>query len=116
MDRHARQTRLVGVGREGQARLAATRAEVPLEGLAGDVAARYLAGAGVALVRVRSDATGAGARAIDASVGIEVSPLLPAELSNEGAAIGLRDPATQQLAGGALFALRALRVAFQGNS
>jgi hypothetical protein len=116
MERHARQARLVGVGREGQARLSVARADVPLDGLAGDVAARYLAGAGVGRVRVRSAATAEGARAIDRLVTIEVSPSLAAESPDDGPATGLRDPVTQQLARGATCALRALLRAIRDPS
>ena len=116
MDRHARQARLTGVGREGQARLERAQADVLLDGLAADVAARYLAGAGVASVRVRSDAAGAGARAIDRRVAVEVDPCLPADAPQGGPATGLRDPVVQQLARGALAALRALRLALRAPS
>jgi molybdopterin/thiamine biosynthesis adenylyltransferase len=107
IDRHSRQARLIGVGREGQARLAALRADVPLDGLAADVAARYLAGAGVARVRVRTNAAGESARAMDPSL---------ASGPSETPAMGLLDPVTQQLAHGAVVALRALRLALQGPS
>ena len=115
-DRHARQARLTGVGREGQARIERAHADVPLDGLAADVAARYLAGAGVARVRVRSDAAGKGAFAIDRHVAVEVDPSLPAEPSGAGPAMGLHDPAAQQVARGAVAALRALRLALQAPS
>jgi hypothetical protein len=115
IDRHARQARLTGVGREGQARLAAARADVPLDGLAADVAARYLAGAGVARVRVRTNAAGESARAVDRRVAVEVDPLL-ASGPLEPPAMGLLDPVTQQLAHGAVVALRALRLALRGPS
>ena len=116
MDRHARQARLTGVGCEGQTRIEGARVDVPLDGLAADVAARYLAGAGVAAVRVRSAAVAEGARAIDRRVAIEVTPALRSEPSETGPAAGLRDPVARELARGALCALRVVRVVLQDPS
>jgi len=112
MDRHARQARLAGVGVEGQARIAQASVDVGLGGFAADVAARYLAGAGVGCVRVRSEELAQGARALDGGVRVEVEPRIdpaPAE------ALELDDPSALELARGALFALRALRRASSGN-
>jgi hypothetical protein len=51
MARYTRQSRLVEVGERGQARLMATHVRVPAEGLAHEIEARYLAGAGLQVVR-----------------------------------------------------------------
>lgn len=109
MHRNARQARLAGVGPDGQARIARAHVDVPLDGLAADVAARYLAGAGVAGVRVRSAALGEGARAIDARVLVDVDPSIPPDATAATATMGLHDPAAQAVAQGARFALEALR-------
>jgi hypothetical protein len=114
MHRHARQARLADVGQEGQARIASATVHVPLQGLAGEVAARYLAGAGVAGVRMMSEELAIGPRAIDPRVLVEVdgsSPRTP-----PGTSLGIQDAAAQEVAEGALFALRALRRALQGAS
>jgi hypothetical protein len=106
MDRHARQARLAGVGVEGQARIACASVDVGLVGFAAEVAARYLAGAGVRCVRVRSEGLAQGAAALDESVRVEVDPgIVPAPV--EG--LELDDPSALELARGALYALRALR-------
>lgn len=106
MVRHARQARLAGVGAEGQAKIERASVDVGLDGFAADVAARYLAGAGVGRVRVRAAELAEGARALDASVRVEVAPSLEdAELD----ALGLDAAAARDLARGALCALRALR-------
>src|SRR5580704_4287638 len=72
MDRHGRQIRLTEVGSAGQARLARARVEVSLDGLAGEVAARYLAGAGVGQVCVTNATLAEAARAIDPGVNVAV--------------------------------------------
>ena len=112
MDRHARQSRLVGVGVEGQARIGRCTVDVGLEGLSADVAVRYLAGAGVGRLRVRSAALARAAHAVDAGVGVDVNHLLP---ESPSPVLGLDDPAAAQLASGALFALRALRAGLEGR-
>jgi hypothetical protein len=106
MDRHSRQTRLTGVGAEGQTRIARASVDVGLDGFAAEVAARYLAGAGVGCVRLRAEELGRGARASDGGVRIEVEPGLA---DVPGDALDLGDPAAVELARGALCALRALR-------
>jgi hypothetical protein len=106
MDRHSRQARLAGVGAEGQARIARGSVDVGLDGFAAEVAARYLAGAGVGRVRVRTDEAGRGARATDQEVRVEVEPGLA---DAQGDALDLRDPAALELTRGALCALRAIR-------
>jgi hypothetical protein len=115
MTRHSRQARLAGVGAEGQARLARATVDVRLDGFAAEVAARYLAGAGVACLRVRGEAFAGGARAIDAGVRVTVEPRL--DVAPEGDdALGLGDPAARDLGRGALHALRAIRAALQEPS
>jgi hypothetical protein len=114
MDRHARQARLAGVGASGQARLGRATAEVRLDGLAGDVAARYLAGAGLAGVRVRAEEVAAGARGLDASVRVEVDPSLA--VANEAEPLDLDDASARDLARGALAALRAIRAVLEEAS
>jgi hypothetical protein len=69
--RHTRQSRLAEVGEEGQARLARAAIAVRGDGFAGAVEARYLAGAGVGIVRVAEAAHEAAARAVDPTVTIE---------------------------------------------
>lgn len=126
MDRHDRQAKLAEVGSAGQARIARAVVEVPLVGLAGDIAARYLAGAGVAAVRVREEALASGARALAPAVRVEVAPAggdgagevgPPAQVAPEVASSVslLRDPAAQELARGALAALGALLCALEAS-
>jgi hypothetical protein len=110
MDRHDRQVRLAGVGEAGQARVARVRVDVGLDGLAADVAARYLAGAGVACVRVRETSLCDGARAIDGGVRVEVAPAL-ADAPEANAPVDVADPVAREAARGALLALRVLRAA-----
>jgi hypothetical protein len=106
MNRHARQARLADVGSAGQGRIASSRVTVEGDGLAAVVAGRYLAGAGVAAVRVRSAAIAAAVRGVDPSVGIAIDPAIDGRL-DEG--WDLRDPAARAVATGARAALRALR-------
>lgn len=112
--RHVRQSRLVGV--DGQARIEQASVEVPLDGFAGEVAARYLAGAGVGGLRVPTASLAAVVRAADARVAVEVAPG-PDEVheADRGALAVLDDPAAKALAQGALFALRALRAVLEGR-
>ncbi|HEY6460042.1 MAG TPA: hypothetical protein VIY73_07815 [Polyangiaceae bacterium] len=111
-DRHGRQSRLAGIGAEGQGRIGRASVDVRLEGLAGEVAARYLAGAGVGALKVRSEAVAAGARAVDARVAVEVYPGLAAGESSGGTA--LDDAGAADVFAGALAALRALKRALEG--
>lgn len=91
--------------------------EIPTEGLAAEVAARYLAGAGVRTLRVKDVATASAAQAVDASVKVEVDPLLP-ELERASAPLeSFVDPSARAIAEGAWIALRALReVLVEGGS
>jgi hypothetical protein len=119
MNRHGRQSRLAEVGRAGQERIAAGAVDVPLRGLAGEVAIRYLAGAGVGTLHVREPALVAVATSVDPAVRVEVRPG-PSAPQAAGAsdatcetqddpAGDLRDPAAREVARGARVALRALR-------
>ena len=133
MDRHTRQMRLAEVGPEGQARIARAVVDVPGTGLAAEVAARYLAGAGVACVRVQDPSAAAAARALDASVRVERigegeqedgktgSPLgrnqiLPVFPSSCFSSEDMKDPIARELATGALLALEALKAALRHGS
>jgi hypothetical protein len=108
--RHSRQSRLADVGEAGQARIARAVAVVPGQGIAAGVAARYLAGAGVAGVRVKDPAAAQAARAVDPAVKVEVDADLPDAFPAwpVGDAT-LTDPAARAVASGAMLALRALR-------
>jgi hypothetical protein len=108
MDRHGRQAKLAEVGAAGQARIARAVVDVRLDGPAADVAARYLAGAGVAGVRVRDAKLAEGARALAPGVRVYVEPTLAVDA--DGSDFGLRDPACRDLARGAHAALLALRI------
>lgn len=107
--RHTRQVRLAEVGADGQGRIGRAAVDVHGRGLAAEVAARYLAGAGVARLRVGDEAVGAAARGIDAAVAIDVDPSLAVERGD--APPELIDPTARALAAGALAALRAIREA-----
>jgi molybdopterin/thiamine biosynthesis adenylyltransferase len=107
VNRHARQERLAGVGPAGQARIALATVEVRGSGLEAEVAARYLAGAGVGAVRVGDEIAARAARAVDAGVRVEVVAGL-AGPADEGPD-EIRDPHARAVAAGALAALRALR-------
>lgn len=109
MNRHGRQMRLAGVGPSGQAMIKRARIDVPLSGLAAEVAVRYLAGAGVGLLRVRDPRLVEIAKAIDPSTVVEVDACM--EASDPPAAFRLVDPATREIARGAYFALAGLRAA-----
>jgi hypothetical protein len=113
MDRHARQARLAGVGAEGQARIARACADVALTGFGAEVAARYLAGAGVGRIRVREAALAGAAREVDRSVDVEVRPELDGPPPTTAP---MRDPVARELAEGALAALAALRSALEPRS
>jgi hypothetical protein len=99
--------RLGDVGAAGQARIASALARVPGDGPAALVAARYLAGAGVGRIVVRSDALARAAARVDGALRVEIDPLLPAEAGDD--AFDLRDPAARAVASGARSALQALR-------
>jgi len=104
--RHSRQTRLVGVGEDGQARLAAAHVVVTERGLAGWVMARYLAGAGVGALTVADADHEAAARAIDDAVVVRRGN--PSEPLPDGDLEDL-DPAARDVARGARAAVRAIK-------
>jgi hypothetical protein len=105
--------RLAEIGAHGQARIASARISVGLEGAAADIAARYLAGAGVEGVWVRDAALAEGARTVQPGIRVEVDPALPIE--TEARVFDVRDPACRDLYRGAHAALRALCTALQGG-
>ncbi len=113
MDRHDRQARLAEVGFAGQARIAAATVVVGGRGLAAEVATRYLAGAGVGLLRVGDAALADVAASIDPAVRVEVGagPRDPGRDAPE-----LRDPTAREAARGAREALRALQSVLEGES
>jgi hypothetical protein len=118
MDRHGRQSRLADVGATGQQRIAAATVEVRSEGLAGEVATRYLAGAGVGSLRVPSPAFAAVARSVDPAIRVEVSTSAGREGNGEEPHEDpdFRDPGARDLARGAREALHALRKILGGAS
>jgi hypothetical protein len=115
MDRHGRQVRLVEVGSAGQALLAGAGVDVRLAGPAAEVAARYLAGAGVGRLRVADPALAGSARAVDPKVRVEVDgafappPSVAKAQTQASGGFDLRDPAARDVAAGAAAALDALR-------
>jgi hypothetical protein len=110
VQRHSRQSRLADVGPQGQARIARALVVVPGQGLAAEIAARYLAGAGVAAVYVRDEPTAAAARAADPGVRVEVDPKLATTAPEETEVLAvLTEPSACAIASGALLALRVLR-------
>jgi hypothetical protein len=123
MDRHGRQDRLAEVGSRGQSRIASATADVRLRGLAGEVAARYLAGAGVGHLRVRDPEQVVAARSVDPSVRVELlgegerdgADSHEADGDGDGVA-GLRDPSAAAVARGARDALRVLRAILEVGS
>lgn len=99
------------VGAAGQARIARARVDVGIDGFAGEVAASYLAGAGVGCVRVRDASLEGLVRAIDPEVRSERASGLAAP--GPGLDLGLRDPVARDLARGAALALRTLRAVLE---
>jgi hypothetical protein len=115
MLRHGRQSRLAEVGPAGQERIRRARVDVTVDGLAAEVAGRYLVGAGVGSVRVRHPQLAALLRGIDSDVSVEVRSDLALEDTSRDA-FGFRDPTARALAEGAHFALRALRATLEASS
>lgn len=107
--RHTRQVRLAEVGADGQGRIARAAVDVHGRGLAAQVAARYLTGAGVSRLRVADEATAEAARSVDSSVQVDVDASLAPGRADEPAE--LRDPTARALGAGALDALRAIQLA-----
>ena len=106
MDRHHRQRILPEVGTAGQALLASASAEVRLSGFAGDIAARYLAGAGFGRIVVSDVAHANAARHIEPNLNVEVGS---GGSSRPAAAFDLKDDAARDLSAGARAALQAIR-------
>jgi hypothetical protein len=100
------------VGDLGQARIARARVDVCAGGLAADVAARYLAGAGVCGLRVRSAVIASAARAVDPAVEVTVAAL---DADDTGDGFDLREPVARELARGSHMALVALLNAIRGT-
>ena len=104
--RHGRQVSLAEVGAAGQARIDAARVDVGLDGLAGHVSVRYLAGAGVGRRLAQA------AREVDRRVTIEIDPALGSGAEEKPLLpLAVRDPVARELARGAYHALAALRTA-----
>jgi hypothetical protein len=115
MLRYGRQSRLVEVGPVGQEKIRRARVDVTVDGLAAEVAGRYLVGAGVGTVRVRHPELAALLRGIDSDVTVEVRSDLAVEDTSHDA-FGFRDSTARALAEGAHFALRALRATLEAPS
>ena len=109
MSRHARQIRLAEVGKTGQARIAAAAVSVPLSSAEARVAVRYLAGAGVGLLRVSSALLVDEARAVDPSVRCQVAATCGEGLHTSNDLFADLDPAAGDVARGAAFALAEIR-------
>jgi hypothetical protein len=111
--RYTRQARLVEVGENGQARLAKGDVSVRGAGLSASIEARYLAGAGVGLLRVKGEAQAIAARAIDASVRVVIEAGDAADEGAKDRGSPLNDlpldPDAREVALGAWRALDALR-------
>jgi hypothetical protein len=109
--RHTRQARLAEVGSERQKKLVSTEARVRALGFAGEIEARYLAGAGVGSLVVNDAAQARAAVSVDPAVrtivaenradGDPSTPLLPI--------LAALDPAAREVAEGAYRALQTLR-------
>jgi hypothetical protein len=115
MLRHGRQSRLVEVGAAGQERIRRARIDVTVDGLAAEVAGRYLVGAGVGTVRVRAPELASALRGIDSAVRVEVGSDLAIENTSQDE-FGFRDPTVRAVSEGARFALRALRATLEATS
>jgi hypothetical protein len=122
MVRHDRQARLVEVGAAGQERIAAATVEIETDGLAAEVATRYLAGAGIGGLRVGDRALARAATSVDPTVRVEVvrgrrptSEGAGATASDESC-FELRDPSAREVARGAREALRVLRAILEVGS
>jgi hypothetical protein len=114
MDRHARQSRLPEIGAAGQSRIAGADVTVRLDGFAGEVAARYLAGAGVGRLRVRDAAVAAAASAVDPGVKVVLESSREEGIHPPAFALDeFRDPVARDLARGAHEALTLLRTALE---
>lgn len=112
--RTVRQRLVPEIGASGQAQIDAATGLVTATGLAGEVEARYLAGAGFGLIRTSSHA--ASRAAIEAHPGVAIATdaerIDPPDhpLADAIAELG-PDPAVRAVAQGAARALRQIRVA-----
>jgi hypothetical protein len=113
VSRFGRQSKLAEVGAAGQERIARSEVDLGLEGLAGDVAVRYLAGAGVGRLRVRDERLGRAARDVDPHLVVEVAQRAGGSVEDDApeflGRLDLRNKAARDVAIGAYTALRALR-------
>jgi hypothetical protein len=100
LEKYTRQIRLPEIGEPGQARLCAATVHVKSRGVAGDVCARYLRGAGVRVALENSQGDGEAGR-IDGLENSFPSPRLPVQ--------SLSDQAARDVAEGAHEALVAMR-------
>ncbi len=113
-DRFARQILVAEIGAEGQAKIAAATAMVVDRGLAGQVEARLLAGAGFGLLRTASTAIAREAKSVWPSLVTAAdappvsSPTSP--LADSVSALVL-DPSARDVALGAARALRQIKAA-----
>jgi len=107
-ERHSRQVRLVEIGPAGQRRIASSVHVVRGGGLAANVEARYLAGAGVKAIEVDHEGIAATAREVDGGVEIRFREDDRAFEHDPPWATELALPA-RDVALGAYRALRALR-------
>lgn len=105
MSRHSRQMRLALIGREGQRVIDDATIDVAAGGIEGEVAARYLAGAGVGKLRLSSEAAASAARSLDARVQTAMVSATPPEAMPD---LEDLDPAARSFARGARIATRAL--------
>jgi hypothetical protein len=103
--------RLAGVGEAGQKRLADARVVILADGFVGDVAIRYLAGAGIGHICVKTPALASVARGVDPTVQVALDPGLGVGVAL--APFALRRPAAAELAAGAHLALEILRKELQ---
>jgi hypothetical protein len=99
--------RLADVGEVGQKRIAAARVDVAADGFAGEVATRYLAGAGCGFIRVKKAELAAMARAVDPAVRVAVDRSIAVQAPS--ALYPWRHAASSELATGAHVALQVLR-------
>lgn len=112
--RTVRQALVPEIGSEGQAHIDAASAIVTAIGLAGEVEAHYLAGAGFGLIRTSSHAASRAARDTNPAIAIaaDADPGEPPDhpLADSISEV-VTDPAILAVARGAARALRQIRVA-----
>jgi hypothetical protein len=106
VDATHRQSKLAEIGAAGQARIAASTADVRLAGLAGAVCVRYLVGCGVGALRVRDPRLIQVAQAASPSQIVVVIDDLPDERPPP---LDLTDAVAREFAQGANEALRLVR-------